>query len=314
MKKFILYLLFAQFSFACNNSHATNPILQPERELLGSTNNLKLKEISGMAISRKYDGIIWVHNDSGDDAHFFAINYKGEIVAECIMKNATNIDWEDIAIGPGPVDGTDYIYIADTGDNLLIRNDYAVYRIAEPVIDPLKLDQKIILSNFDKIELSYPDISHDCETIFIEPSSKNLFFITKRDSFALAYRLNNPPIEDAINTLELIGTMQIGKARTKRETSRICGGDMSADGKNLIIKSYDSVYYFSIDNDLKEVLIKKPSTLYYVAEAQGEAIAFDKESKFYFTISEAGPLNVDQGVFRYNFIKPFVPKIEDEVK
>ena len=33
------------------------------------------------------------------------------------LTGATNVDWEDIAVGPGPAVGTSYLYVADTGNN-----------------------------------------------------------------------------------------------------------------------------------------------------------------------------------------------------
>jgi hypothetical protein len=39
---------------------------------------------------------------------------------------ATAVDWEDVAIGPGPAPAQDYLYIGDTGDNTRRRTSIAV--------------------------------------------------------------------------------------------------------------------------------------------------------------------------------------------
>ena len=48
------------------------------------------------------------------------------------INGAENRDWEDMASGDGPVAGENYIYIAETGDNLVHFPDYAIYRFIEP--------------------------------------------------------------------------------------------------------------------------------------------------------------------------------------
>ena len=54
-------------------------------------------------------------------------------------------DFEDISIGPGPegLNGPDYIYVGDIGNNWdghcrgINADDYVVYRIPEPDVDSL---------------------------------------------------------------------------------------------------------------------------------------------------------------------------------
>jgi len=49
---------------------------------------------------------------------------------------ASNRDWEDMAIGPGPVDGQQYLYIGDIGDSLAQYDIKYIYRVPEPCVDP----------------------------------------------------------------------------------------------------------------------------------------------------------------------------------
>lgn len=46
-------------------------------------------------------------------------------------------DVEDIAIGPGPEAGVDYIYVSDTGNNDKDRDVVQIYRIREPDMSKL---------------------------------------------------------------------------------------------------------------------------------------------------------------------------------
>src|SRR5215210_6734026 len=77
---------------------------------VGTIEEKKITEASGVTASRKYDGIFWTHND-GDDGVLFAIRRDGSLVGRA-RANAKVRDWEDIA---GDADGN--LYIADTGNN-----------------------------------------------------------------------------------------------------------------------------------------------------------------------------------------------------
>ena len=42
--------------------------------------------------------ILYIHPDSGHGAHVFAMTEKGKVVAEVVLEETTNHDWEDIAV------------------------------------------------------------------------------------------------------------------------------------------------------------------------------------------------------------------------
>ncbi len=95
-------------------------------EHLGSFDPHRLPEASGIARSRRYPGIFWVHNDSGNPAAIFAIHRDGTIVREFRLA-VPNIDWEDIA-----ADVRGHLYIGEIGNNQGLLAVRAVYRIDEP--------------------------------------------------------------------------------------------------------------------------------------------------------------------------------------
>ena len=57
-------------------------------------------ESSGVAVSRTYPGVLWTHNDSGDDAVLYAIDMAGNLIGRFPVSGARNRDWEDIDLGP----------------------------------------------------------------------------------------------------------------------------------------------------------------------------------------------------------------------
>jgi hypothetical protein len=91
-----------------------------------------LTEVSGLAASRVQPPLLWVHNDSGGQPAVYAIRPDGSLAATYLIAGATNTDWEDIAVGPGPARGVSYLYVGDIGDNLSARDHLTVYRVAEP--------------------------------------------------------------------------------------------------------------------------------------------------------------------------------------
>jgi len=80
-----------------------------------------LDESSGLAI---HNGSIWTHNDSGDEARLFELDRLGNIKRQVVISNADNIDWEAMA------SDADYLYIADTGNNVNFRSTLSIYRLS----------------------------------------------------------------------------------------------------------------------------------------------------------------------------------------
>jgi hypothetical protein len=99
-------------------------------ESLGTLDRQRIPEASGIVKSRRYPGIFWVHNDSGNPSLLFAIRRDGRIVREFRLE-VPNVDWEDIAI-----DDQGHLYLGDIGNNGGVLPLRAIYRVDEP--DPAK--------------------------------------------------------------------------------------------------------------------------------------------------------------------------------
>ncbi len=78
-----------------------------------------IDEASGIAESIVNEGKIWVVEDGGNPAELSLIDTNGAFIKQLKVENVTNRDWEDIAIAQGPENGKGFLYIADTGDNLI---------------------------------------------------------------------------------------------------------------------------------------------------------------------------------------------------
>jgi hypothetical protein len=129
----------------------------------------QLDESSGVVASAEHAGVLWTHNDSGNDPYVYAVYASGQMVGRSRVRGAENRDWEDIGIGPC-ADGT-CLYIGDIGDNNRERREIAVYRVPEP--QPGSPTEPA-----ERFPMRYPDGAHDAEAMFFLPTGE-LFVITK---------------------------------------------------------------------------------------------------------------------------------------
>src|SRR5262245_44525722 len=89
----------------------------------------RIVEASGIATSIVHPAVMYVHNDSGDSARFFALDgHTGRTVATYTVPGATNIDWEDIAVARDRR-GVPSVWLADIGDNDANRTEVRIYRV-----------------------------------------------------------------------------------------------------------------------------------------------------------------------------------------
>ena len=107
---------------AAEAGHAEAAPLEP----LGRFEAGMIPEASGVVKSRRYPGIFWVHNDSGNAPVLFAVLSDGRIVRRFRLA-IPNLDWEDIAI-----DDQGHLYLGDIGNNIVPLKVRTIYRIDEP--------------------------------------------------------------------------------------------------------------------------------------------------------------------------------------
>ncbi|MBX3415359.1 MAG: metallophosphoesterase [Pirellulales bacterium] len=248
-------------------------------ETTGNVEGSDVVEASGLVASRKHLDVFWTHNDSGDSARIFALNKQGALLGTFNIPGAKAIDWEDIALGPGPASGVDYLYIGDIGDNNGKRSSIRVYRVPEPVV---RADQEPVtadIADVATITLVYPDGPRDAETLLVDPLTGDLFIVSKRDSQARIYRARFPLAEGETTTLECMGEM---------EGTGFVAGDISPNGTEILMKTYFAVLLFPrpLGTDVWTALESDSIVVPYKFEPQGESVTFDREGRDYYTLSE----------------------------
>lgn len=271
--KFYSLLLFTLALISCEKPKSKSDLFDDGRKL-GSVSN-DLVEASGLVASRANPRYLWSHNDSGNPAEVFLIDEQAKIKLTVRLKDINNRDFEDIAIGGGPDPKKNYIYLADIGDNLAVYPQKIIYRFEEPL---LSSEDRIELLDFDTLVVELPDQIRDSETLMIDPISKDMILVSKREESVLVYRIDNPGQSDTLMA-EIAGKLPLHK---------IVAGDISSDGREVLMKDYDHIYYWKkkASESIFELLKSAPIELSYDREPQGESIAWSVDGSGFYTLSE----------------------------
>jgi hypothetical protein len=230
----------------------------------------RLGESSGVAASRALPGILWTVNDSGNDPVLFATDTLGTDLGAFDVSGASNLDWEDAAVGPCG-DGS-CVYIADTGDNAEVRAEVAIHRVREPVPGPRA---RGTTAAGEALRVRYPDAPHDVEAMYVDAAG-DVYLVTKgRTGGVLHFRVRGsswgstePVIAEPMGTLPLDPGLSL--------SDRITGAALSPDGGIAVVRSYRRLHFFSVGGDGRLQPLGSPPVACSVAglEPQGEAVTW----------------------------------------
>ena len=269
MKKLVFLLSFVIIGCSTKEQNKVN---------LSSIEYLKfdlpkdLEETSGIILN---NGLLWTHNDSGNESQLFNIDSTGKIIQKITITTAKNIDWEDITAK------NELITVGDFGNNFGTRKNLYLLE--------LKLtDGK--LNKHDSIPFFYPEQTSflfnaltpfDAEAI-ININNKYLVFTKNRNTlttemYLIDKNLNRPIVAEYVESLNV--------------NSLITGGDYNEDSKTLVLTSYSSGGYqyliriknFSLQT-LENIEIENYGLDY--KDAQIEAITIINENEFWITSEE----------------------------
>lgn len=253
-----------------------DPFMEPVA--LSSVESTALTETSGIVASRTHEGVYWLHDDSGGAAAIYAIDASGRSLGTWVLDGVTNLDWEDIAIGPGPDPAVDYLYVGDIGDNLAFRPDVSVHRFAEP--DPT-VDG--VVTEVATQRFGYPGPPIDAEALAVDAVNGDLVLVTKTDTgrptvlVAPTMDFGAQPIAAFIE----IATLDLGPG------AFVTALDISRDGTLVAARGYDEVWLWArIDVDLAAAFAAPPCAAPSPVEIQGEALAIRSDGGAYVTVSE----------------------------
>jgi len=258
-------------------------------KVVGEIKSSDITESSGIAASRCQSNVLWTHNDSGDEAYIFAINSAGDSLGTWKVQDAENIDWEDIA-GYKDKSGKCFIYIGEIGDNKTKRHVHTIYRISEPLVVPndAKSSRKepLTAASAEKVDFSYPDYDQDAETLIVHPKSGDIYVVTKRVSgpagvYKIKASFGSPDAQKA----ERVADISVPAI----PNGFLTGGDISPDGRRVIICDYTQAYEFVLpekDPNFENIWKQAPEPVDLGKRKGGESICYSVDGTALFATSE----------------------------
>lgn len=216
--------------------------------IIAHLENARVSESSGLVASRSKQGIYWTHNDSGDGPFLYAFDARGRGYGRWRVRGARAVDWEDIAIGPGPVRGRWYLYIGDIGDNGRNRKEIVVYRVPEPkVAGPGDCQVGCDTGPATAIRLRYPDGPHNAEALLVHAATAEMYIVTKADSGDPETRVYRAP--PRAGALAPVATLRVPEPFFIAMAGGITGGEISPDGRRVVLSDYFRAYEAAFDGD-----------------------------------------------------------------
>lgn len=275
----------------CSYLFFLQDVCAQEPRKLGKVTSAAITEISGIVPYSYAKGHFWVHNDSGDGAFIYLIDSTASLQAKVEINGIKAIDVEDIA--KFEIAGENYLLIADMGDNLRKRDTLSLYVIKEPKLASNSPDQTLKVNVVQHIKFKYADKKRDAEALFVDPLYNKVYIISKRDFESTVFSFPLDLSKNAVHTLSPLLAMPFTFATS---------ADISKDGRHIVIKNLTNVYLWErkTDESILQTLKKLPIKIPYIIEPQGEAICFDLESRYLYTISER-PFGLDSYLYMYHF-------------
>jgi hypothetical protein len=289
------------------SSVAASPAVSASVVTAGRLANPKIDEASGLAASRRADGVLWTHNDSGGDPALYAIGTDGRFLGSVWLAGADNIDWEDMA--SFTLGGRAYLLVADVGDNSGKRKNCSFYVIEEPDHAQLSPSKEFVAPVAWSVAVAYPDGPHDCEAVAVDPgtagdgSDGRVYLLTKREKPSrlfsvplrpaapdagevapqIAFELGNVGLLPQPSSVQSLLPVPTGRYR-----GQPTGMDFSPDGRMAVVLTYGDVLLYARHEGESwfAALVRGPVVLPPHKLGQAEAVCFSRDGKQIFVTVE----------------------------
>lgn len=251
----------------------------------------RITESSGLATSSR-GGIVYTHNDSGDQARFFAVGPDGRTRTVYRLPGVQARDWEDMARGPDE-QGRSSLWLGDIGDNNAQRErGLLVHRVREP--EPTQRE-RVTTEPPTSFRLRYDDGPGDAEALLVHPRTGRLYVVTKplagpAKVYAAPARLD----PDGPNALALVAQVALRPTGTPGGPGigslaqlLVTAGDISPDGSRVALRTYTDLYEWRIEgDDVAGAFAGEPAVTPLPETRQGEGLAYTADGDAVLVSSE----------------------------
>jgi len=204
--------------------------------------NLKLvPECSALWASQGQRGVFWTLSDSGNKPSIVPIQADGSalmtskgIWGAVKLKGATNVDWEAMT-----GDAAGNMIVGDVGNNVSLRKELRFYLFKEPTLGVAEVGEvrKVTFVWPDQTAFPDPELSHDCEAIFLLRGKLYLLTKHRRDTLTVLWRADIPATGERA-TLTKLARFDVG--------GMVTDACVSPDQKRLAILTYRNVWVFDV--------------------------------------------------------------------
>ena len=213
----------------------------------------KLKENSG--IVSYSEETAWFIEDNGNSDNIYKTDFKGNIIQQLDIKNAKNIDWEDLT-----KDKKGNLYIGDFGNNDNTRKNLVILKLPNPEIEKgSKINTKSIKFNYPEQQNFPPKknkMRYDAEAFFHYKGHLYIFTKNRTKPFTGETSIYRVPDKKGNYEAKLMGVINLG---TDWDTCRVTSAAISPDEKTVVLLSYGKLWIitnFSTNGFQKEIFKK----------------------------------------------------------
>ena len=233
----------------------------------------RINESSGVASATLTPGVLFTHNDSGDEPRFFAVGPTGATLATFTVAGAGAVDWEEMARGPASSGSGSSLYFADIGNNLRDRNVLDVYEVAEPVV-VAGLDSTLPLLAVR--HLSYEDFPHDAEAFFVHPVSGEIVVVAKEfHGLSTVYVARGTTLTKVARiTFPLLMTPGAAAVLGPLSGTQATGAAINDAGTAIVVRTYLEAFEWQVLSTYAATFEAAPRRIALPATIQGEAITY----------------------------------------
>ncbi len=260
------------------------PVRYGEPGLIAELRDPQINESSGLACSRRTEGVFWTHNDSGDGPRIYAFDTAGKLLAAFDVEGAQARDWEDMA---SFVRGEEapLLLLADVGDNRRQRAGCVLYLVAEPAIGEDREDDAGGAELVRTVEFTYEDGPRDCEAVAVDPTGDTVYLVEKS--------LLKPA---GVYELPLAADGDGGPAIARRVAAvpvrAATAMDISPDGRRALVLTYlhGFEYARAPDETWAQAFARPPRLVRMPPRPQGESLCYGPDGVTLYLTSEGSPM------------------------